>query len=214
MGIYTPKTVLKTIPKVPKTPKQSPKQPPKLSPPPYEPKTGSIRVPIISLTPVPPTTPPSAPIYPSLAALQPKANPSTRPQMRNVKADESDTDYSDYDNPDLSGPDAGSRPNPPPRNTALIWSVNSSGKYRVSPPSVKELKDILQILPSPDKPLPFVEMLMRATRHCQLMGADYRFILQHKLGEGYDEEQLIQEVPCLNPKYDKPSVTTTHKKRI
>ncbi|MGL5624642.1 MAG: hypothetical protein ACRDDG_19875, partial [Cetobacterium sp.] len=50
--------------------------------------------------------------------------------------------------------------------------------------------------------MPFVDMLVKSSRNCQLTGADYRFILQSKLGDSYNEEMLVQHVPVLHPRTD------------
>lgn len=61
-------------------------------------------------------------------------------------------------------------------NVAAVWVAKPRG-IEIIPPSPSVLKDLISLLPEVDKPLQFVDMLLRSSRHCQLIGADYRFIL-------------------------------------
>lgn len=97
------------------------------------------------------------------------------------------------------------------RTVAFVWAVSGKGGPRIDPPSIgssiSTLKDIIKMLPPVSNILHFVDMLIMSSRHCQLVGADYKFILQHVLGEMYDEDELVKKVRCLHS--DSNRVTKT-----
>ncbi|XP_046719928.1 uncharacterized protein LOC124395473 [Silurus meridionalis] len=217
--IYTPNRVFKAIPKPPKNkccvPPTSPPVSP-TNPPPYS--GDAKKLPLLGASALPPPSLSVPKLYPSLAALKAPATEKTSAEKNKKKglkknrkarnsgdsssssssSSESSDDNSDLDN---VGPDAGTLPDPPPWNAACVWVAKPSG-VQVTPPSPSALKDIIGLLPSPDKPLPFVDMLIKSSRNCQLTGADYRFILQNKLGDSYNEEMLVQHVPVLSHEND------------
>ncbi|XP_053347252.1 uncharacterized protein LOC128518262 [Clarias gariepinus] len=123
--------------------------------------------------------------------------------------EDTDDEDDDYDNPNDVGPIVRSRPNPLTENTPFVFSMGPKGA-KILPPSVSTLKDLIKMLPSPNKPLDFVDVLIKASRYCQLVGADYRFILQMVLGDWYDEADLIKTVKCLDPKADKWPIVVKH----
>lgn len=226
--IYTPGPVLKAIPKPrskTKTPyctssNSLPDSP--IGPPPYTDEGKKTLPTSTSFNPQPAPVPS---LYPSLAemriSVEPGADTGTEKKKASVKStsskknsrgsgkngaaenddDEEEEGDDDWDNPDDVGPDGGSRP-PPPVNTACVWVAKRNG-VDITPPSPSALRDIISLLPSPDKPLLFVDMLVKASRNCQLTGADYRFILQSKLGDMYDEERLLEAVQVLSTDNDK-----------
>ena len=56
-------------------------------------------------------------------------------------------------------------------------------------------------------------MLIKSSRNCHFTGADYRFILQNKLGDQYDEEKQIEQVPVLKPQNDEVVNITKRRKK-
>ncbi|KAK2840925.1 hypothetical protein Q7C36_012504 [Tachysurus vachellii] len=160
-----------------------------------------------------------ATLYPSLSSVEPSVTSSapvaccTAEITKNSLDIKTDTDArtklqgtpgndktdTGTDNNGNAVSDSGSDINPP--------FFNATGQI-INSPSKGDLRDIIKMLPSPSKPIHYVDMLLRATRHNQLTGADYRFILHATLGDNYDETDLIARVPCLDPSSDEIKTET------
>ncbi|MGL5564422.1 MAG: hypothetical protein ACRDC4_01675, partial [Plesiomonas sp.] len=170
---YVPNAVLRTVPNPDKIKKKLTTKPvqdpprPRDNPPPY---VSSSNVACVS------KTSPSAPLS-GESGTRPKVKeiPKLYPPLSNSEGNASDCGDTEYT--DDAGPDSGSVIDPPKlQNIAAVW-MEKRGGIDIEPPSPSALKDIIDLLPSPSKPIPFVDMLIRTSRHCQLVGADYRFIL-------------------------------------
>ncbi|KAK2814769.1 hypothetical protein Q7C36_023035 [Tachysurus vachellii] len=201
----------KSLPKF--DPQIKPKSPfaSRIQPPPYNDKGPLATVATLypSLSSVDPSVTSSAPVAGCAAVITKNSldimpDTDARTKLQGTpRNDETDTD-TDNNGDAVSG--SGSDNNPPffnatvgsALNAACVWSTSAKGPI-INPPSIGDLRDIIKMLPSPSKPLHYVDMLLRATRHNQLSGADYRFILHATLGDNYDETDLIARVPCLDP---------------
>ena len=150
-GIFTPKTVLKSVPK-PKSRSNTARK---------ADKRGSLAAAKTTMISPPPYTglPPAASCSVSASPTVPSIYPSLT-EMIKTKADSPD----------------GAEGAASASNVAAVWVAKPRG-IEIIPPSPSVLKDLISLLPEVDKPLQFVDMLLRSSRHCQLIGADYRFIL-------------------------------------
>lgn len=83
--------------------------------------------------------------------------------------------------------------------------VQLAGGYKITPLSMSEAMAICKELPDPARcPHQYVSMLKRLTAYSQLTGRDYRFILTKTLPAEITEEEVIDEIPFLDPLNDEP----------
>lgn len=155
-NIYIPKVVLKTVPK-PSHCKNNGKG--------VDPSITSSSAEKLSPPPYPLASKLATPSVLTSVLAAPKLYPSLEGLSKNKDG---------YHKSPEEGLDIGSE-----RNVAAVWVAKARGGVEIQPPSPSALRDLIDMLTSVSDPVNFVEMLMRCSRHCQLVGADYRFILQN-----------------------------------